>query len=85
MTTVPACAAACPLVALLLSDASRSRGVPEAVARVTYGMSAVPDTTKEVNDMGDLIVPTRAEPPRPRCGSCDGVINPHTGECRCSD
>lgn len=20
-----------------------------------------------------------------RCGSCNGPINPHTGECRCSD
>lgn len=20
-----------------------------------------------------------------RCGSCNGVINPQTGECRCSD
>ena len=86
MTTVAACAAACPLVALLLSDAARSRGVSVAVARVTHGLPAVAvETTKEVKEMNDLIVPARATPPRERCGACSGVINPQTGECRCSD
>jgi hypothetical protein len=28
---------------------------------------------------------TTTVPSQPRCGSCDGLINPHTGECRCSD
>lgn len=32
-------------------------------------------TTKAQNDK-----PTQLE----RCGSCNGVINQHTGECRCS-
>lgn len=28
----------------------------------------------------------RCRPPQPtRCTACNGHINPHTGECRCSD
>jgi hypothetical protein len=86
VTTVPACAARCPLVALLLNDASRARGVSIAVVRVTHGLPAVtPDLTpEEVNQMTELLTPQRPQP-RERCGSCNGVINPHTGECRCSD
>jgi hypothetical protein len=36
--------------------------------------------------MAELIVPAHAKPVlRERCGSCGGVIDPVTGECRCSD
>ncbi len=69
-------------------SASRPDGMPTHVladALAAEGWRKVPpaEPGEEVSVMDQTT--TERPPAPPRCGSCDGVINPGTGECRCSD
>jgi hypothetical protein len=69
-------------------SASRPDGMPtsvlaEALAAIGWRKVTAPDTAGEVSEMDQTKTPTRPAPQR--CGSCGGVINPATSECRCSD
>lgn len=43
--------------------------------------SPAPELRRAVNMSNKIKTPAKPE----RCGSCNGVINQQTGECRCSD